>query len=238
MSQCARLGLVAALWTAAVSVAGTAVAFAAEADKDKPPPATDKSWKKLFDGRTLKGWKSCDFFEPGRVYAQDGELVMELGKPMTGAVYTGGDFPKTDYEVVLEGKKIEGEDFFCTTTFPVGDSFCSFVVGGWGGQTIGLSSINGADASENETSGSKEFKTGKWYRIRIRVTSARIETWIDDEKTVDVAVGNRKISTRIECRVCQPFGVATYATVGAVRDIRVRSLTDAEKKAIAARKAE
>ena len=30
----------------------------------------------------------------------------------------------------------DGSDFFCTTTFPVGDAFCSFVVGGWSG-TVG-----------------------------------------------------------------------------------------------------
>ena len=41
---------------------------------------------------------------------------------------------------------------------------------------------------------------------------------------------DRRISTRLECRESQPFGVATYDTTGAVRDIRVRKLTEAEKK--------
>ena len=51
-----------------------------------------------------------------------------------------------DYEVTLEGKRVAGDDFFCTTTFPVGESFCSFVVGGWHGTVVGLSSIDGMDA--------------------------------------------------------------------------------------------
>lgn len=199
-------------------------------------PAADKdavakeSWKKLFDGESLTGWKSADFFEPGKVHVSNGSIVMDTGKPMTGIVYIRKDFPKTDYEVTLEGKKIAGEDFFCTTTFPVGDSFCSLVMGGWGGQVVGLSSVNGADASENETSTSKEFKRDQWYRIRIHVTPRKILAWIDGEKMVDLDTEDRKISTRIECLVCQPFGVATYRTTGAVRDIRVRTLTAEEKK--------
>jgi hypothetical protein len=145
---------------------------------------------------------------------------------MTRVAYTRGDFPKTDYEVTLEAKRIEGDDFFCTTTFPVGDSFCSFVVGGWGGTVVGLSSINSVDASSNETNQSKEFKTGQWYRIRIRVTKHKIQAWIDEEKMADVDTDDKKISIRIECAACKPFGLATYATTGAVRNIRVRTFKD------------
>jgi Domain of Unknown Function (DUF1080) len=157
---------------------------------------------------------------------------------MTGAAYTRGDFPKTDYELVLEGKKIAGNDFFCTTTFPVGDSFCSFVVGGWSGKVVGLSNIDSMDASSNETRTNREFKKDQWYKIRIRVSQKRIEAWIDGEKTVDLDTADRRISIRVECNVCKPFGVATYQTTGMVRDVRVRSLSDADKKAIAETKPE
>jgi hypothetical protein len=205
-------------------------AWQTRADADKANKAKP-DWKKLFDAKSLDGWKSTDFYKPGEVHVVDGALVIEKGKPMTGATYARADFPKTDYEVALEGKKVAGDDFFCTTTFPVGDSFCSLVVGGWGGMLVGLSSIDGADASENETTKSMEFKTGQWYRVRIRVTKQMIEAWIDDEKMIDVDIEGRKISTRIECRACQPFGIATYGTSGAIRDIKVRKLTDEEKKA-------
>ena len=46
---------------------------------------------------------------------------------------------------------MKGGDFFATLTFPVDDSFCTFVTGGWGGDIVGLSSIDGWDASDNET---------------------------------------------------------------------------------------
>jgi hypothetical protein len=196
----------------------------------KPTEAPTR-WKALFDGKTLHGWKAADYKGAGKVYVKEGAAVMETGASMTGLTYTGGDFPKMDYEVSFEGKKIEGDDFFCTTTFPVGNSFCSFVVGGWGGSTVGLSSIDYSDASSNETSTSKEFKAGQWYRLRIRVTGKRIKAWIDDDEIVNLETEGKKISIRLECNACKPFGFATWYTAGAVRNIRVRALTEAEKKA-------
>ena len=150
---------------------------------------------------------------------------------MTGVTYARGDFPRLDYEVTLEGKRVAGNDFFCTTTFPVGDTHCSFVVGGWGGTVIGLSSLDERDASQNETGNFRQFKRDRWYRVRIRVTKERIVAWIDDAKVVDTATKGRKITIRPECELCRPFGIATWRTTGAVRDVRVRPLTAAEKRA-------
>ena len=206
--------------------------FAANAGA-APPDKDAAGWKDLWDGKSLDGWKECDFYAPGKVHVEDGALVMDKGKHMTGVVYTRGDFPKMDYEVTLEGKKIDGSDFFCTTTFPVGDSFCSFVVGGWSGRVVGLSSIDAEDASNNETRTNREFKNDQWYKVRIRVSPQRIEAWIDGDKLVNLDTTDRKISTRIECNACKPFGVATYQTTGAIRNVRVRPLTDADKKEIA-----
>lgn len=184
----------------------------------------EAGWKSLFDGKSLNGWKPGDFFGAGNVQVKDGAIVLEQGKLMTGITYSRGDFPTMDYEVTLEGKKTQGNDFFCTTTFPVGDAFCSLVVGGWSGTVVGLSSIDFMDASMNETRTDREFKTDQWYRLRIRVSQARIEAWIDRDKVVDLDTTDRKVSIRIECDPCKPFGIATYETAGAVRDIRVRTL--------------
>lgn len=208
--------------------------------QEKKAPAQGKKdqadWKSLFDGKSLTGWKAANFGGEGQVKVQDRAIIMELGEPMTGIAYTPGDFPKMDYEVTLEGKKLAGNDFFCTTTFPVGDAFCSLVVGGWGGSIVGLSSINFQDASENETSTFQNFKRDQWYRFRIRVTKTRIESWIDSKQVVDLDTRDKKISIRIECDLCKPFGIATYRTTGAVRDLRVRPLTAGEIKAAAQRK--
>jgi hypothetical protein len=207
--------------------------LAAEPKKEEKPAA-----RELFNGKSLDGWKAVDFVNAGKLHVKDGNLVMDKGKSMTGCVYTRKDFPKSDYEVTFEGKKVEGNDFFCTTTFPVGDSFCSLVVGGWGGGVVGISSINGADASENETHQSRDFKADQWYKVTIRVSGPKVEAWIDKDKVIDLEREGRKLTTRLECRDCEPFGFATYATTGAVRKILVRGLTDAEKKAAAEKKKE
>ena len=196
-------------------------------------PSEKAEWKSLFDGKTLKGWKQSDFFKPGKSSVKDGAIILEKGTKMTGLTYDGKDFPKMNYEVSLESKRVDGRDFFCTTTFPVGDSFCSFVVGGWGGSVTGLSSIDGIDASENQTGQGIEYKNDQWYKIRIRVTDKRVETWIDKEQTVDLDTSDVKLGIRIECNVSTPFGIASYDTVGAVKDIKVRNLSAAEIKEVA-----
>ena len=86
--------------------------------EDKPKAA---DWKTLFDGKSLDGWKKSYDRGSGKVEVKDGAIVLGTGEKMTGITYTKSDFPKTDYEVVLEGKRVDGRDFFATTTFPVGD---------------------------------------------------------------------------------------------------------------------
>lgn len=196
----------------------------AQADVKNSEPKDKAGWKSLFDGKSLAGWKSTNFGGEGNVSVEGGAVVMEQGSNMTGITYARKDFPRMDYEVTLKGKKLKGNDFFCTTTFPVGDSHCSLVVGGWGGTVVGLSSLDFRDASENETTAYKTFKQDQWYRIRIRVLKDRIQAWIDDKKIVDADTRDKKISVRIECEASKPFGICTWNTTGAVRDVRVRML--------------
>jgi hypothetical protein len=221
------------LTAAGITAAALALALAAwaGAQDGAGKAAGDRAgWKPLFDGKSLAGWKSANFGGEGEVHVEGGAIVMERGSPMTGATYARDDFPKTDYEVAFEARRLRGNDFFCTTTFPVGDAHCSLVVGGWAGAVVGLSSLDGRDASENETKSLRDFKNDHWYRVRIRVTAGRITAWIDKAKVVDVATKGKKISIRPECDLCRPFGLATYRTVGAVRDVKVRLLTSDEKK--------
>src|SRR4051812_44090201 len=62
----------------------------AEPAKDAPKET------KLFDGKTLKGWKEADFYGKGKAHVKDGAVILEKGKQMTGITYAGKDFPKTD----------------------------------------------------------------------------------------------------------------------------------------------
>jgi hypothetical protein len=188
-------------------------------------PAKDKDgWKSLFDGKSLTGWKAADFRNAGKVEVKDGAIVMAKGANMSGAAYAGKDFPRIDYEVSFEGKRVAGDDFFCTTIFPVGDDFCSFVVGGWGGTIVGLSNVNSENASANVTTTTKEFENDKWYKMRLRVTKNHIRVWIDDDQVVDLETTDRRITLHGACEPCKPFGFATWKTTGAVRAVRVRAL--------------
>ncbi|MEN6450838.1 MAG: DUF1080 domain-containing protein [Thermoguttaceae bacterium] len=199
----------------------------------KTPPPKKKSegdGKSLFDGKTLKGWKTPDFGGQGNVLVKDGAIVMEAGNMMTGVTWTGKP-PRNNYELSLEGKRIQGNDFFCTTTFPVGDDPCSLVVGGWGGALVGLSSIDGMDASENATTKYLLFKRNQWYRIRIRVTDAAVDAWIDDEHVVNQSRKGHKFTIRSEVELCRPLGICTWGTTGAVRNVRLGSLEGSAAKA-------
>ena len=168
------------------------------------------------------------------MYVKDGMIVMEMGSSMTGVTWAG-EVIRNNYELELEGMRLDGSDFFCTTTFPVGKDPCSLVVGGWGGGVVGLSSIDYADASENATTKSMAFKDKKWYRVRIRVSDAAIEAWIGDEKMVDQPRKDHKIGIRMECDLCRPLGICTWSTTGAVRNIRVRALKPEEVRTISER---
>ncbi|MCG2682450.1 MAG: DUF1080 domain-containing protein [Planctomycetales bacterium] len=187
--------------------------------KESPPTA----WKKLFDGKTLKGWKATQFGGEGKVHVRDGAIVMEMGGMMTGITWTGKP-PRNNYELALEGIRLDGSDFFCTTTFPVGDEHCSLVVGGWGGILVGLSNVDRFDASENQTTTTFDFEEKKWYRVRVRVTDAAIEAWIDDNRVVNQPRKGHTFGIRDEVDLCRPLGICTWCTKGAVRNIRLREL--------------
>jgi hypothetical protein len=186
-------------------------------------PAQD--WKPLFDGKSLTGWKKAAFNRGGEPVVRDGAIVLVPGGPLTGINYTG-ELPKSNYEVRFEAMRVRGNDFFASLTFPVKDSFATWVTGGWGGDIVGLSSIDEWDASENETRAYFTFEPKQWYSFRLRVTDRRISAWIGEERAFDVSIEGRRISLRpgpIELSV--PFGFASYNTEGVIRNIQYRVIT-------------
>ena len=189
-------------------------------------PAADGAWRPLFDGRALGAWKPSDFGGGGEVRVGDGVIRIEAGADLSGVTWSGA-FPRDDYEVELEARRVEGGDFFCGLTFPVGKDPCSFIVGGWGGGVVGLSSIDGEDAANNGTTTVQEFKTGRWYGVRVRVTPERIVCFLDGRKVVDQPRDGHMISIRDSVAPSKPLGIATYATVGELRNIRWRPVTGA-----------
>lgn len=181
----------------------------------------------LLEGESRSGWEVAEFIGSGPVEMGEGRVMLGRGNPMTGITWTE-PFPRFDYEVTLEAKRVEGQDFFSAITFPVGEAHCTLVVGGWGGSVVGLSSLEGSDASENETTRWMRFENDRWYRIRLRVSRATIEAWIDDEQVVDLPHSGRLLSVRVEVLPNLPFGIATWDTAAEVRKLEVRRLPAAE----------
>ena len=179
----------------------------------------------LFNGKNLDGWKVTDFAGGGAIEVKDGEIHMAMGELISGINLAHENIPHTNYELEAEAMKLDGNDFFCGLTFPVGDTFASFIPGGWGGTVVGLSSIDGMDAAENETATFKQFKTHQWYHFRVRVTPNKIQCWVDDEMAVDLLLEDRAIALRpgpIELSV--PIGITSFQTVARIRNIRLQPI--------------
>jgi len=185
----------------------------------------EQGWQALFDGKTLNGWAITDFAGRGDVKVENGSIILGEGV-MTGITWTNPLPASMSYEIALDAMRVQGSDFFCGLTFPVGKDPCSLIVGGWGGGVVGLSSLDGEDAANNETTKVAEFEKGKWYAIKLRVQPTRIQAWIDGEKYVDVDTTDRKISIRIEVELSRPLGIASWNTQAALKNIRMRKLAN------------
>jgi hypothetical protein len=205
----------------ALMILGCATGLAAMADEPPKP-------RILFDGKTLDGWKVTDFASAGAVEVRDGVIVLSEGGPMSGITSTLTDLPTTDYELTYEARRTSGQDFFAAATIPVGKEFVTFVNGGWGSTVTGLSSINGADASENATTSWIKYVDNTWYTFRIRVTDQVIRCWIDDKPIIDFDRRDVSLGLRLETYANRPLGFASYHSTGELRKVAIRTLTPQE----------
>lgn len=203
--------------TARLALAATLVCGAA----GQSSPAG--GWIPLFDGKSLEGWKETPFRGRGTVEVKDGTISLGKGR-LTGITWSG-EFPKSGYEIRFEAVRREGSDFFAGITFPVNDSFLSWINGGWGGSVVGLSSLDDEDASENDTSTLRDFVTGRWYAFRLQVTASRVQGWIDGVLIIDADLTGRQVGLRPgEIDLSTPLGFASYATTAGLRKVEYRLL--------------
>ena len=194
---------------------------------------SQKHWISLFDGKTMADWTVPVYGGDGNVEVQDGNIVIGRGEMMTGIRYEK-DFPKINYEIRYEVRRTNGYDFFGACTFPIKESFCTLINGGWGGGLTGLSSVDGYDASENSTSTHHDYLDNTWYRFRIRVTDTNIQVWITsqdkeenwgtEQSVIELEMEGRNFSTRFEVDKYKPLGFCTWTTEGQLRNIEYRKI--------------
>jgi len=193
------------------------------AKKEQPVFSSQRDSTMLFDGKSLEGWEITNFGPQGPVTVSGDQIILGMGEGCTGITWKRA-FPRTDYEISLDAKRVAGTDFFCGLTFPVGKDPCSLIIGGWGGATVGLSSIDGKDAAENETTSIRNFETNRWYHIRLAVTDRYVRAWIDTARVVNYTIGTKKLSIRPEVELSRPFGITSWYTTAAIRNIRLERI--------------
>lgn len=198
--------------------------------KSSDSPKDGDGWQPLFNGKNLDGWKVTNFGGEGEVYLEKGNVVISQGVDLSGITSTRKDLPTSNYEIELEATRAEGNDFFVGLTFPYRKSSCSLILGGWGGGVCGLSSIDGMDASENETTSYTAFTNGQWYKVRLKVTDDMIEAWLDGAQIVEQETKDRKVDVRFEVDLSKPMGLSTFQSTTWIRKARIRKLPAAKDK--------
>lgn len=202
---------------------------AQEAVKDSEPKT---EWV-LFDGKSLDDWEAVDMGGSGDVSLEGGLLIINQGESLSGVVYKKvEELPLTNYEITFQAKRLQGVDFFCGLTFPVGDlkTCATLIGGGWGGSVTGISSIDGLDAANNATGSYQRYEDDKWYSFRLRVTPENLSAWMDDKQVVDQDIKDRKVSLRSgPIEAYAPLSLTTYNTMAAIKDVRMKALPVAAK---------
>jgi len=182
-------------------------------------------WISLFDGKTLTNWKILQYGGNGKPAVRNGVLV--LPKPtdgvMTGVCWVGDPLPVVNYEVYYEARRVAGSDIFGALTFPYYDTYASLIFSGWSGVVNGLSSIDGYDASENETSQRFSLTDNRWYPVQLRVTSDSIRATVGLDMIVDIATTGKDIHLRADY-LDTGFTLWTYLSTGEIRNLRIRTI--------------
>lgn len=172
-------------------------------------------WQNIFDGKSLDGWRHAD---KGNATVENGQIILDTSEGAC-TIVASRDLPKTNYELSLVAKRFSGTDF-CSTTFAVGDRECTLIVGGYGGEIVGLGTLDGRRADNNETTHRIRFENNHWYTVRMRVTAELIRVWLDDEELIDLPMAGRTIAPHVANLA--PLGVYAWQGKSAIRSIRLR----------------
>jgi hypothetical protein len=179
----------------------------------------------LLEENDLGKWKVAPFAFEGDLDVREGVMNTGLGSYLSGVIWNEDPPARDNYEIELEARYLYGQDFFLGLTIPVGERYCTWIVGGWGGTVVGISDIDGHSADDNETTLSMSFTKERWYRFKIRVVNERLQCWIDEDPLIDINTKGRQLNLRPGQIVGSiPLGISSYDTMGEYRNMVWRNL--------------
>ena len=120
------------------------------------------------------------------------------------------------FQLLTYGCQMNEYDSELVASIPIGR--------GWGGSIVGLSNVDGFNASENETTKVMSFKDEQWYTVHLRVTSEKIEATIDGDLVVEQTREGHTFTIYDELQPIRPLGFFSWMTTAALRGIRVKRL--------------
>lgn len=197
------------------------------------------NWVDMFDAKTMTGWIPLELGGSGptefdEAFTSEGQkdaipvIRINRGDMLSGMAWTNGPV-RMNYEIEWEAMRTDGNDFFAALSVPVKDDYITFVPAGWGGAVCGISSVDGHDASENETSKYLPFQDKTWYKFKIRVTDKKIEAWVDDKRIVNLLTADKTLGLRPGSpSEINRYGIVftAYRSTGIIKSVRMRKLAE------------
>ncbi len=185
-------------------------------------PGAD-GWRSLLRADSLDGWQvaTTDVFSKHGPVRVDGDcLLLEGGQPDTGVAWQGA-FPTEGYEVCMEALRLYDAPC-CEVVFPVGESHCMLVVGGWEeGAFVALADVDNVEPpSENASAAKFHFQLQRWCRVYLRVTTDRVEVTLDGQPVINLPVAQHRFSLPTRWQALKPFGLGSAAG----REARLRNI--------------
>lgn len=171
-------------------------------------------WVTLFNGKTLAGWKPDSPAAAGKATVADGRLVLDKQDDAEVRVVWDGQFPAIDYDLLVDLQRFEGDG--CSVLWlPVGDSRLAFYIAS---HVLGLRTPTG-----EELLAEKWFEPAEPYAMQIRVTSQKIQVWVDGHKIADFSPVGRAQSVDRGKEPLDGPRIASERRRSAIAHIRVRA---------------
>ncbi|MDA1267239.1 MAG: DUF1080 domain-containing protein [Planctomycetota bacterium] len=180
-------------------------------------PAPPAPWTDLL----AEPYHLTAFGGEGEVSLEQGVLRLAQGEPLTGVTWDTA-VPAGDYELELNATRDLGDDFFVGLTFPIDGEHLTLILGGWGGALCGLSCLDGADASSNDTRFFEGFERGRAYEVGLVVEGECVTVSLDGRVVIDLDTDGRQRSLRTEVGGSVPLGMTSFLTQASYRKLRWR----------------